>query len=73
MLLNVNGIHISTSTLRRHLKSLGLLRLKVQSDLLEVTLFLLEQLNRHLIGHMLAYKGTGTANLNPPSVQIKQE
>ena len=41
------GINISMSTLRRHLKSLGLFRRKAQSDLLQVALFLQEQLNQY--------------------------
>ena len=41
------GINISMSTLRRHLKSLGLFRRKAQSELLQVALFLQEQLNQY--------------------------
>lgn len=40
MSVNADGIRISLSTLRRHLKSMGLFRRKAQFDLLEVTLFL---------------------------------
>ena len=42
------------STLRRHLKSLGLLRRKTQSDLLQVALFLQEQFNQY--GMLHGYK-----------------
>ena len=48
------GINISMSTLRRHLKSLGLFRRKAQSDLLQVALFLQEQLNQY--GMLHGYK-----------------
>ena len=41
------GINISMSTLRRHLKSLGLFRREAQSELLQVALFLQEQLNQY--------------------------
>ncbi len=47
MLLNVGAINSSmSSTMSRHLKSVGLFRRKSQSDLLEVALFLQEQLNQ---------------------------
>lgn len=42
---------LSISTLRRHLKSLGLFRQKAQSDVLDVALFLQEQLNQHRMLH----------------------
>ena len=48
------GINISTSTLRRHLNSLGLFRRKAQSDLLQVALFLQEQFNQY--GMLHGYK-----------------
>lgn len=53
-LKNEDGINISMSTLRRHLKSLGLFRRKAQSDVLDVALFLQEQLNQH--GMLHGYK-----------------
>jgi len=49
-----DGINISMSTLRRHLQSLGLFRRKAQSDLLEVALFIQEQLNQY--GTLHGYK-----------------
>lgn len=42
LLLNVDGINISTSTLLGHLKSLGLFKHKSQAVLLEVIIFLQE-------------------------------
>ena len=42
---------MSMSTLRRHLKSLGLFRRKAQSDVLQVALFLQEQLNQYGMPH----------------------
>ena len=53
-LKNEDGIKISLSTLRRHLKALGLFRWKAQSDVLDVALFLQEQLNKH--GMLHGYK-----------------
>ncbi len=47
MLLNVGGINISMSTLRRHLMWLVLFRWKTESDLLGVAVFLQEQLNQY--------------------------
>lgn len=49
--LRMDCIQISMSTLRRRLKLLGLFRRKAQSDLLEVALFLHEQLNQYGILH----------------------
>ena len=51
---NEDGINISMPTLRRHLKRLGLFRRKAQSDVLDVALFLQEQLNQH--GMLHGYK-----------------
>jgi arginine repressor len=72
------GINISMSTLRRHLKSLGLFRRKAQSDLLQVALFLQEQLNQYGMLHgyklmNLKYNYTAPA-LNPrPSRSTTEE
>ena len=52
--LRMDGIVISMSTLRRRLKLLGLYRRKAQSDLLEVALFVQEQLNEY--GMLHGYK-----------------
>ncbi|GAA6092351.1 uncharacterized protein LOC107714737, partial [Tachysurus ichikawai] len=46
-LSNINGIVISASTLCRHLKTLRLFRRKEHSDLLDVAVFLQDQLNRY--------------------------
>lgn len=51
---NADGLNISMSSLCRHLKSLGLFRRRAQSDVLDVTLFLQEQLNQH--GMLHGYK-----------------
>lgn len=51
---NVDGLNTSMSSLRRHLESLGLFRRRAQSDVLDVTLFLQEQLNQH--GTLHGYK-----------------
>lgn len=40
-------VNITMSTLRRHLKSLELFRQKAKSDMMDVALFLLQQLNKH--------------------------
>lgn len=53
-LRNLDNIIISMSTLRRYLKYLGLFRRKAHSDLLEVALFLQEQLNQY--GMLHGYK-----------------
>ncbi len=74
MLINVDGINISMSTLRRHLKLLALFRpgKKAQSDLLEVSLFLQEQLNQRFNPSSLFvtcnhnYKEQSPWNVIPP-------
>lgn len=48
----MGGVDISMSTLRRHLRPLGLLRRKTQSDLLEVSVFLQEKLNQYGMLHL---------------------
>lgn len=72
-----DGIDISMSTPRRHLKSLGLFRWKAQSDVLDVALFLQEQLNQfkdtnsalvvtqRTVRHLLKI-------LNPQGVQLRR-
>lgn len=42
-------VNITMSTLRRHLKSLELFRQKAKSDMMDVALFLLQQLDKHKI------------------------
>ena len=49
--LRMDGIQISMSTLQRRLKLFGLHRRKAQSDLLEIALFLQEQLNQYGMLH----------------------
>lgn len=53
-LSHVDRIIISMWTLRRHLKHLRLYRRKNQTDLLEVALFLIDELNRY--GKLHGYK-----------------
>lgn len=54
--LRMDGIEISMSTLQRQLKLLGLFRRKAQSDLLEVALFVNEQLNQYGMLHGYKFK-----------------
>ncbi|KAK0151963.1 hypothetical protein N1851_006662 [Merluccius polli] len=49
--LQMDGITMSLSTFRRRLNMLGLFRRKAQSDLLELALFLQQQLDRYGILH----------------------
>lgn len=51
---NEDSLNIRMSSPCRHLKSLGLFRRRAQSDVLDVTLFLQEQLNQH--GMLHGYK-----------------
>ncbi|XP_039665194.1 uncharacterized protein LOC120564368 [Perca fluviatilis] len=53
-LSTINGIVISLSTLRRHLRTLRLFRRKAHSDLLDIVVFLQDQLNRY--GMLHSYK-----------------
>ncbi|KAF7651773.1 hypothetical protein LDENG_00105740 [Lucifuga dentata] len=53
-LSHIDGIVISLSTLRRHLKSLHLFRRKGRSDLLDIAVFLQDQLSRY--GMLHGYK-----------------
>lgn len=53
-LSHVDRIIISMQTLRRHLKHLRLYRRKNQTDLLEVALFLMNELDRY--GKLHGYK-----------------
>lgn len=46
-----DGVNISMSTLCRHLKLSGLSRRKAQSDMLDVAVFLQEQLHQHGMLH----------------------
>lgn len=50
-LSNIDGITISLSTLRRHLRTLRLFRSKAHSDLLDVAMFLQDQLDTHGMLH----------------------
>lgn len=58
MLPNVGGVDISMSTLRRHLRPLGLLRHETQSDLLEASVFLQEKFNQYGMLHALCMNGS---------------
>ena len=53
-LSHIDGIMITLSTLRRHLRTLQLFRRKAHSDLLDVALFLQDQLDRY--GMLHGYK-----------------
>ncbi len=53
-LSHIDGISISLSTLRRHLRTLRLFRRKVHSDLLDIAMFLQDQLD--IYGMLHGYK-----------------
>ena len=53
-LSHIDGITISLSTLRRHLRTLRLFRRKAHSDLLDVAMFLQDQLD--IYGMLHGYK-----------------
>ena len=70
-LSHIDGFTISLSTLRRHLRTLRLFRRKAHSDLLDIAMFLQDQLDRYGVLHV--HERAGRSHYRPMGVTCRIE